>query len=240
VEEEGLRRGDLEVMAREVTSWTPWLEVAGLSRDVPGASPGSDSTLEVLGLTPGRDCPLQGPVDARLDRRRDVVDLLLDAHTEARHALALAEGLTGASATEACREAARAVVDYVDVLLPLHAEDEERTIAPKLRGRNPAVDRALDEASRHHRALQPAMARLRALCWLLSRDPTRLHAVRFELEQVVREARGHLDAHHALEESMVFPALKRVLYVDELEDIFDEMRTRRIAMLEGEGGPARA
>ncbi len=162
--------------------------------------------------------------------RRDVVELLVEAHTGSRHALALADSLAAASATEACTQTARTVTAFFDGSLPLHWEDEERSIAPRLRGRHRVVDSALAQMQRDHLALDAPFARLRLLCRLLGADISRLHALRFELASAVRDARARLDAHHALEESILFPALRRLLPSHELDAIGDEMAARRRAL----------
>lgn len=162
--------------------------------------------------------------------RRDVVELLVRVHTESRHVLALAEGLASASATVGSSEAARTVTTFVDARLPLHWEDEECSITPRLLGRHHVVDAALGQMHRDHLALDAPFARLKVLCRLLGKDISRLHALRFELQAAVRDARVRLEAHHALEESIVFPALRRLLPRHELEAIGDEIVARRQAL----------
>jgi hypothetical protein len=162
--------------------------------------------------------------------RRDVVALLVNVHTESRHVLAVAEGLASSSATECCTEAARTVTEFIDTRLPLHWEDEERSIAPRLLGRHRVVDAALAQMQRDHLALDAPFSRLRVLCRLLGADISRLHALRFELQGAVRDARSRLEVHHALEESIVFPALRRLLPRHELEAIGDEIVARRQAL----------
>jgi hypothetical protein len=162
-------------------------------------------------------------------QHRDVVEVLLDAHIEARQMVSMAESLSSGSATCGARETATTIADHVEVLLPMHCTDEEDSLAPRLLGRHPVVDGALQQMKLQHVALEAPMARVRLLCMILSRDISRLHALRFELASAVKDLRERLAEHHALEESIVFPALKRLLYVDELESIGVEMRARRLA-----------
>lgn len=162
-----------------------------------------------------------------LPQQRDVVEVLLDAHIEARQIVAMAESLSGGSATAGARETATTISDHVEWLLPLHRDDEELSCAPRLHGRHRVVDDALTQMKLQHLALEAPLARVRLLCLVLSRDIERLHALRFELGAAARDLGERLAHHHAFEESILFPALKRLLYVDELESIGVEMRARR-------------
>mgnify|MGYP000988654011 CR=1 FL=1 len=162
--------------------------------------------------------------------RRDVVEVLLEAHIEARQMLTLAESLMSASATSSTRDVAGRVADWLEWLLPLHTADEEESLAPRLAGRHPVVDDALANMKRQHLALQGPTARLKLLCRQVAEDASRLHALRFELTRAAADLRAQLEAHQELEESIVFPALKRTLYADELVDIADEMHARRASL----------
>lgn len=161
------------------------------------------------------------------DVRRDVVEVLLTAHIETRQVLSMADVVAQGSATAATRELAAQIADYLEWLLPLHQADEEESLAPRLRGKHPVVDEALVNMSRQHLALQGPLARLKLLCRQVAGDTSRLHALRFELSAATADLRARLKDHEAMEESIVFPALKRTLYADELDSISDEMRARR-------------
>ena len=167
-------------------------------------------------------------MNSGLSQRRDVVEVLLDAHIEARQVVAMAESLSGGSATAGARETATTISDHVEWLLPMHTEDEELSVAPRLAGRHHTVDGALAQMKRQHLSLEAPLARVRLLCSVLARDISRLHALRFELGAAAKDLRERLAEHHAFEESAIFPALKRLLFVDELESIQDEMHARRL------------
>lgn len=159
--------------------------------------------------------------------QRDVVEVLLEAHVETRQVLVMAEALADSNAVASTQTLAAAVADHLEWILPLHCEDEDDSIERRLKGRHPVVDDALAAMSRQHVALQGPLARLKLVCRMLSRDVSKLHALRFELGRAAADLRARLAEHTALEESIVFPALKRMLYVDELEDIVTEMAARR-------------
>ena len=159
----------------------------------------------------------------------DVVEVLLEAHAAVRQMLVFAESLAGVSATEDGRRLAEQVADFVEWLMPLHRADEDESIHPRLAGKLGAVDESLRQMERQHFALEAPLARLRLVARAIATDVSRLHALRFEVEASASALRVLLEEHMALEESLVFPALKRLLYVDELESIEVEMRQRRVA-----------
>jgi Hemerythrin HHE cation binding domain len=161
------------------------------------------------------------------DTHRDVVELLLEAHTEARQVVSLAESLAHQSCTSETRELAQHVSDFVEWMLPIHCADEDESVTSRLTGRNRVVDAALTQMHREHLALDAAMARLRLLCKMVARDVSRLHALRFELGSAAEDLRARLERHQTFEESAVIPALKRLLFADELTAIAGEMRARR-------------
>lgn len=106
------------------------------------------------------------------------------------------------------REAARAVRRYFSLGLPLHVADEEELITPLLAGTDPHLDQALrmmnDEHDEHDRHVQ----RLIVLCHILEHDP--LHGdARAELARLATYLDGAFERHLALEEAIVFPALRR-------------------------------
>ena len=183
-----------------------------------------------LTVTPSPISSRRHPVLDLPTQQRDVVELLLEAHIEARQIVSMAESLSSGSATCGARETATTIADHVEWMLPMHCDDEDQSVAPRLMGRHHVVDDALGKMKLQHLSLEAPMARVRLLCMILSRDISRLHALRFELGAAVKDLRERLEEHHALEESIVFPALKRLLYVDELESIGVEMRARRLAV----------
>jgi hypothetical protein len=170
------------------------------------------------------------PVNTVGFEQRDVVEVLLEAHVEVRQVVSRAESLASGNATAGARETAESISDYVEWMMPMHCADEDGSLAPRLKGRHHVVDEALLQMNRHHLALEAPLARLRLLCSMLARDISRLHALRFELGAAASDLKARLTEHHAFEESAIFPALKRLLYVDELESIGLEMRQRRLTL----------
>lgn len=166
----------------------------------------------------------------------DAVGLLLECHDRIRSFVALARRIAAAGPGErgGVAEAAARVARYFADALPLHARDEEESILPRLRGREPELDEALAAMEREHRAHEAPLQELVAACRALAHDPARLDA----LAPAVARASAELDAqfveHLRREEAVVFPAMRRLLSPPEDAAIVRELRARR----EVTAGPA--
>lgn len=162
--------------------------------------------------------------------RGDAVDLLLECHQRIRRFLATARRLAearGAPAGEVA-EAARAVHRYFAEALPLHAEDEERSLWPRLSGRDAGLDAALAAMAAEHREHQAPLRRLLEACAALGAAPQRHAAEAPSLLDAVAELERHFEHHLAGEEAVIFPAVRRLEpSVDAA--IVGEIRARRAA-----------
>ena len=121
-----------------------------------------------LTVTGPRISSTASPVVDLPPQQRDVVELLLEAHIEARQVVCMAESLSSGSATCGARETATTIADHVEWMLPLHCDDEDQSVAPRLMGRHPVVDDALGKMKRQHLSLEAPMARVRMLCMILN------------------------------------------------------------------------
>jgi len=157
----------------------------------------------------------------------DVVEALQAAHRRAHTAVSLAQSLVHASATESAAEMAHAVAQVLGEDLPRHMAHEEEVLAPRLAGRHPVVDRALTRQQQEHFQLSAALSQVTMLCERIARDVTRLPALRFPLEAALQTLAPRLEAHHAHEESIVFPAIRRLLPENAQTLVRREYRLRR-------------
>lgn len=159
----------------------------------------------------------------------DVVDALLDCHGRIRSFTALALRLARAAGPREAeaRDAAAAVHRYFSRALPLHARDEEESILPRLRGRDPAVDAALETMHREHLEHEAALGRLLAACAAVMEDPAALPRVAPALEAAAADLERQFGAHLGAEERVLFPALRAHLGRDAHQAILAEMRARR-------------
>jgi iron-sulfur cluster repair protein YtfE (RIC family) len=159
----------------------------------------------------------------------DAVDLLLECHVRIRTFLGMARRVAeGASAPpDEIAAAAARVHRYFTQALPLHAQDEEDSILPRLRGLDPEVDRELATMVHEHADHARPLEALVGACAALAREPAR-HA---ELAAIVGEATAELErhfaAHLAREEAVVFPAMRRLLDGEADAAIVREIRLRR-------------
>lgn len=164
----------------------------------------------------------------------DAVGLLLECHERIRAFLALARRIAEAQAADrdAVLDAAERVRRYFTEALPLHARDEEESILPRLRGLDPAVDVELDAMAEEHRGHARPLGALVAACEEMARAPERLA----ELQPIVSRSAGelarHFEVHLAREETVVFPAIRRLLGPSADAEIVREIRGRR-----GAGAP---
>ena len=157
-----------------------------------------------------------------------VAPLFSDCHAKIRHFIALARAAGEAAATpqeiaDACAQAAR----YFAEALPLQVEDEEQSLLPRLRGREPELDLALtamhDEHVAHERHDGVALLRsLRALEGAPT-DP----GLRSELAAIARTCEDSFARHLEHEERVIFPAIERLLSEAEQGAILIELRARR-------------
>ena len=168
----------------------------------------------------------------------DAVDLLLECHGRIHGFLALARRLGEARSApaDAVADAAFRVHRYFTVALPLHAQDEEGSIAPRLRGRDPAVDAELVSMIREHQEHEGPLSALVGACADVSRDPGRHGALAVVIERSAGELERHFAAHLAREEEVIFPAVRRLLDGAADAAIVKEIRLRR-GGLAGQGGP---
>jgi iron-sulfur cluster repair protein YtfE (RIC family) len=159
----------------------------------------------------------------------DAVGLLLECHERIRSFLALARRVAEAGAAEldAVPEAAARVHRYFTEALPLHAQDEEESILPRLRGLDPLVDAELAVMKREHGEHERPLAVLTAACAELAREPARLPALAPEVARATAELERHFTEHLHREETVIFPAIRRLLSPTQDAAIMRELRARR-------------
>jgi hemerythrin-like domain-containing protein len=157
------------------------------------------------------------------------VELVLECHERIRHFCALARRIPGAALENpaAIAEAAERVRRYFVEALPLHARDEEESLLPRLRGREPALDAALAAMTREHGEHAAPLAAVVAACETLAREPGRLAEVAPALAEAARELEAHFVVHLAGEETEILPAMRRLLDAATDAEIVREIRARR-------------
>lgn len=161
----------------------------------------------------------------------DAVDLLLECHGRIRSFLGVARRLGEARdvPADAVSGAALQVHRYFTLALPLHARDEEDSILPRLRGREPLVDRELEVMVREHREHGGPLGRLVEACAAIGADPGRHPDLAGEVVESATELDRHFLHHLAREEQVIFPAVRRLLDPEVDARIVREIRERRQA-----------
>ncbi|MFN7135666.1 MAG: hemerythrin domain-containing protein [Myxococcales bacterium] len=168
---------------------------------------------------------------APAERDEDAVGLLLACHARIRYftdvARRIAEG--PALPPEQLRDAAARVRRYFDEALPLHAEDEDQSLAPRLLALQltDELRTAVETMVRQHGPIDETLAALVPHWRTLEQEPSRQPALAAELRQLTAALQAHWDEHLALEEEVVFPAVRRLLEVGEQRQVLKELRARR-------------
>ncbi len=157
----------------------------------------------------------------------DVVEVLLESHAAARSMLSQAETVAAASAGPSTSQVAQRVAAYFTEQLETHFADEETTLGPRLKGRHPVLDEALGAMRFEHLQLRALTSRVGFLCELVAKDPERLMSLRFELSTAVESLSSTLESHQAREESILFPAVRRMLDSNDVIEMHREMALRR-------------
>lgn len=160
-------------------------------------------------------------------------EMLRECHDRIRQHMrgAIALG-TVAAGDPAIAPTAAALHRYFSVALPLHSQDEDESVGPRLAatGLPRVIARAVADMTAQHADIDAVLARL-VPAWLrLSRDPSALDQCR---EALVRDTL-QLDAlwavHLDLEERVIFPLIPVRLDAGTRAAIAVEMRQRRVPL----------
>ena len=161
-------------------------------------------------------------------KREGLVPLLLECHERIRTFGALAQRI-GAEPhvadderVEACRRCERYFVEA----FPKHLVDEEKSILPRLVGRDPTLDAALASMAAEHAWHDPLVCDLVEHLQHVAARPGDREA-RAALRASADVLMSELEPHLVREETTVFPAIDALLDRAERDLILDELRARR-------------
>jgi hemerythrin-like domain-containing protein len=160
---------------------------------------------------------------------QDALSWLLSCHERIRHFTKLAQTLAASTkASEAeIIEAARAVHRYFTVALPLHEQDEEESLSPKIFGRENEIDDALSQMKQEHRAVDSIVAEMTKTLQALIDGPSTLSLLAKDLHEQSTQLSLLWETHLKQEEELIFPFAKKLLDETQLETLRQEMRSRR-------------
>lgn len=157
-----------------------------------------------------------------------LADHLVACHGRIRHFTSAAKllGERWEGRDQDVRDMARAVTRYFSIALPLHAADEDESIAPRLRRVAPtAVVEALARMTEEHGPIEAAIAAALPFWTSLEEDPHD-DAVRAACADAGHRLHALFGPHLDAEEAIIFPALAR-LPEAEIAVISAELRQRR-------------
>jgi len=159
----------------------------------------------------------------------DIVDMLLECHERIRLFVGLARQLAEIqdAPEEQVRDAAARIRRYFSEGLPLHVADEEESIQPRLCGRRPEVDNAMEAMLQEHKSHESLLEELVHTCGILEAFPGLLSKKREGLGRVAARLEHDLGTHLREEEAVVLPAIRSLLTDEEREAMLEEFRARR-------------
>lgn len=158
----------------------------------------------------------------------DLVGLLLECHQRIRSFVRLAEevgrrdDVPESEVVEACHRCER----YFTEAFPLHVEDEEKSLLPRVRGLRPDIDHALLAMQAQHRAHDQLLQTFLAALRTVRRDPGQARH-REELRAIAKDLHAELETHLTLEEQVIFPAIRSEISGEVQARVLDELRARR-------------
>jgi hemerythrin-like domain-containing protein len=166
---------------------------------------------------------------AKVETTDEPLALLEACHGRIRRFLSLARAVGERELPPAeAPEVAGRVVRYFRVAFPLHREDEDRSLLPRLMGREPAVDAALERMRAEHPVVDGQLEPLVQLCEAVQREQGATEARRGALVAMAPEIERAFEAHLLHEEQVLFPAARRILSPEEQVTLRAELRARRL------------
>lgn len=157
-----------------------------------------------------------------------LVGLLLECHHRIRtfSQMAVELGRRGDLTENDVLEAAQRCERYFSEALPLHVEDEEQSVLPRLLGQKDDVDAALATMQAQHADHVPQLAALLEALGALRAQPN-AGRLRERLRAVAEPLALDFEQHLAREESVIFPAVRVVLSDATQLIAMEELRARR-------------
>lgn len=164
----------------------------------------------------------------REPQHTDASSLLTSCHTRIRHFCEMAVTLSKAidAPHDQIAEVARQLHRYFTQAFPLHAEDEDKSMLPRLRGRDADLDERLERMHAEHGRIEKLVVDQLPAWEVLAERPAELPELASQLLPAGRQLQTLMDQHLESEEKHIFVALD-MLGRKDLEDIEREIRERR-------------
>lgn len=156
------------------------------------------------------------------------LELLEACHGRIRRFLSLARAVAERDLpTAEAVEVAGQVVRYFRVAFPLHLLDEDRSLLPRLLGREAAVDAALERMRSEHPVVDAQLEPLVVHCEAIQRAGEASAERRAAMVELLPSLEQAFEAHLMHEEQVLFPAARRLLSPAEQGALREELRARR-------------
>ena len=165
----------------------------------------------------------------------DLVDTMLECHARIRSFVEVAKkiGTARESTPSQVASAAADVQRYFRHGLPLHVEDEEKSLIPRLRGRSAELDAALAAMEAEHREHEAPLARLLATMDELMVDPSAHARIATSVTEAAEQLGSAFEHHLGNEERKILPHVRTLLSKSEQSQILAELRARRAPLPPG-------
>lgn len=158
----------------------------------------------------------------------ELVDLMLECHERIRRFsnLALELGRRADVVSEEVVDGCHRCERYFTEALPLHVEDEEKSLLPRLVGRRPEVDEALALTQRQHAEHEGQLAALLGALRAVRAEPDAAPQ-RVALHRVADRLVRSFEEHLKVEEQIIFPAVRVLVPREAQLAVIQELRARR-------------
>ena len=226
--------GDVEAPASEAPISSGEATEAAASEESVSSGEATEAAASEASISSGEATEASASEDASEEpaqessTREPALDLLV-CHEELRAFLSLSSRLAaGQEPPDSVSASAAAIYDYLMITLPIHMADEDYAIAPKLRtaGAPDVVQQALEVIGHQHSDLQAMIGRMASTWRTLAEQPERLPELASRLASGTARLSAVLEAHLALEEELLVPALGLHLPPETRALIAQELRLR--------------
>jgi hemerythrin-like domain-containing protein len=161
--------------------------------------------------------------------KQDALSWLLACHQRIRHFTALAQTLaiTHDATPKDVKEAALSIHRYFTVALPLHEQDEELSLLPRLIGKDPALDQQLGLMRQEHRQVDTVLSEMLPMLACIAQDPSQRAMHVGGLKTQLTQLEALWQPHLLREEAIIFTAAEASLDASIKDAIMQEMKARR-------------
>jgi iron-sulfur cluster repair protein YtfE (RIC family) len=154
--------------------------------------------------------------------------MLLECHGWIRRFLREAWKLSEADSSdlEAVQSSATETLNFFLTVMPIHIEEEQETMLPRLAGLSSSLDKALAHMVKDHEERDETLQEVIGYCQILSRHPESLEKLRESFRRSTRHLAVDLESHLMAEERDIFPNIEALPH-SEQATMVAEMRARR-------------